>query len=110
MYHPEADAPYFSDSPAVANGYRYAIRISWQDTQVQTWPLYTLHVEYAEQRTKYGILFIFSLFHEYMNLEYVRIHVICRVNQAEYASRIPMAAPQEYVNTYSTRRLYTLRT
>jgi len=30
-----ADAPYFSDSPAVANGYRYAIRTTWQDTQVQ---------------------------------------------------------------------------
>jgi len=41
-----------------------------------------------------------------MNLEYVRIHIVCRVNQAEYAFRIPMAAPQEYeyVNTYSTRR------
>ena len=41
-----------------------------------------------------------------LNLEYVesgRIHVICRVNQAEYAIRIPMAAPQEYVNNYSTR-------
>ena len=40
-----------------------------------------------------------------MNLEYVRMHVICRVNQAEYATRIPMAAPQEYVNTYPTRRV-----
>ena len=39
-----------------------------------------------------------------MNLEYVRSHAICRVNQAEYAIRIPVAAPQEYVNTYSTRR------
>ena len=64
-----------------------------------------LHVEYVKRRTKYGILFIFSPFCEYMNLEYVRIDGICRVNQAEYAICIPMAAPQEYVNTYSTRRL-----
>jgi len=38
-----------------------------------------------------------------MNLEYIRIHVICRVNQAEYAIRILWFAAQEYVNTYSTR-------
>jgi len=42
---------------------------------------------------------------EYMNLEYVRMHVICRVNQAKYAIRIPMATPQENVNTWSTRRI-----
>ena len=30
-----------------------------------------------------------------MNLDYVRIHGICRVIWAEYAVRIPMAAPQE---------------
>ena len=64
-----------------------------------------LYVEYVERRTRYGILFIFSLFCEYINLEYVRIHVIYRVHQAEYAILIPMAAPQEYVNTYSTRRV-----
>ena len=63
-----------------------------------------LHVEYVERRTKYGILFIFSLFCKYINLEYVTICVIRRVNQAGYAIRIPMAAPQEYVNTYSTFR------
>jgi len=34
-----------------------------------------------------------------MDLEYVRMYVICRVHQAEYAVCIPMAAPQEYVNT-----------
>jgi len=51
-----------------------------------------------EQNKK--ILFLFSLFGEYTNLEYVRIHVIRRVNRAEYAIRIPMAAPQEYVKTY----------
>ena len=39
-----------------------------------------------------------------MNLEYARIPVFRRVNQAEYAIRIPMAVPQDHVNTYSTRR------
>ena len=69
------------------------------------WWLCALHVEYVERRTEYGILFIFSLFCEYINLEYICIHVICRVNLAAYAIRIPIAAPQEYVNTYSTSRL-----
>jgi len=64
-----------------------------------------LHVEYVERRTKYGILFICSLFCKCTHLEYIRIHVLCRVNQAEYAIRIPTAAPQEYVNIYSTRRV-----
>jgi len=50
-----------------------------------------VRVQHAKRRMKYGILFIFSLFCEYIDLEYVRIHVICRVNQAEYAIRIPMA-------------------
>jgi len=35
----------------------------------------------------------------------MQIHVICRVNQAEYVIRILVAVPQEYVNTYSTRRV-----
>jgi len=39
-----------------------------------------LYVEYVERRTKYGILFRFSLLCEYINLQYVRIHVLCRVN------------------------------
>ena len=64
-----------------------------------------LQVEYVEQRATYGILFIFSMFCEETNLEYVSIHVICRVNQAEYAIRIPQAVPQEYVKIYSTRRV-----
>jgi len=52
---------------------------------------------------KYGILFIFSLFYEYSNLEYERIHATCqRVQQAEYIIRIGVVASQEYVNTYST--------
>jgi len=64
-----------------------------------------LHVEYAERRRNYGILFIFSLFTEYMHLEYVRVPVIYRVNKAEYVIHIRVAASQEYVNTYSTRRV-----
>jgi len=39
-----------------------------------------------------------------MQLEYVRIHVIYGVNQAEYRIHILVVAPQEYVNLYSTRR------
>jgi len=62
----------------------------------------SLHVEYGERRIQCGILFIFSLCCEYINLEYVRIHVIYRVNKAEYAI---VAAPQEYGNTDSTRRV-----
>jgi len=63
-----------------------------------------LHVKYVERIIKYGIRFIFSPFCAYMNLEYVRFHVIFRVNQAECVIRLLTAAPQEYVNTYSTRR------
>jgi len=65
----------------------------------------TLHVEYAERRKENDILFIFSLFSEYIHLGYVRIHVIYRVNQAEYGIHIRVVATQEYVNIYSTRRL-----
>jgi len=36
---------------------------------------------------------MFSLFCEYIHLEYVRIHVIYKVNQAEYAIRILVVAP-----------------
>ena len=52
-------------------------------------------------------IFMFSLFYEYSNLEYVRISVKYKVMQAEYGTRILMAASQEYVNTDSTRRLPT---
>ena len=62
-----------------------------------------LHVEYAERGKEYGILFIFSLSYEYIHLEYIRIHVIYRVIQAEYAIHILVVAPPEYVNVYSTR-------
>jgi len=64
-----------------------------------------LHVEYAKQGKEYGILFICSLFCEYSHLEYERIQVIYRVNQAAYVIRILVIAPQEYVNIDSTRRL-----
>jgi len=47
---------------------------------------------------------MFSLFYEYSNLEYVHIRVIYRVHQAEYNIRIRVAAPEECVKTYSTRR------
>jgi len=47
---------------------------------------------------------MFSLFCEYIRLEYVRINVIYRVNQAEHVIHILAVAPQEYVNLYSTRR------
>ena len=43
-----------------------------------------LRVEYATRRSIYGIAFIVSLFCEYVNLEYVRMHVTYRVCQAEY--------------------------
>ena len=66
-----------------------------------------LHVEYAERGKEYGILFMFSLFCEYFHLEYVRIHVIYRVNQTEYVIHILVVAPQEYVNIYSIRRALT---
>ena len=64
-----------------------------------------LHVEYAEPGKEYGIQFIYSLFCEYIHLEYERIRVIYRVNRAEYGIHILVVAPQEYVNIYSTRRV-----
>jgi len=60
-----------------------------------------LRVEYAERGNEYGII----LFCEYINLEYVRIYAIYRVNQAEYVIHIRMAVSQEYVNIYTTRRV-----
>jgi len=63
-----------------------------------------LHVEYAEPGRKYDIIFLFNLFCEYINLEYVRVPVVYRVNQVEYGIHILVVASREYVNTYSTRR------
>jgi len=59
-------------------------------------------------RNEYGILFIFSMFCDYTRLEYVRVHVIYRVGQGGYVIHILVVAPQEYVNSYSTRRLLIL--
>jgi len=67
----------------------------------------TLHVEYAERGNEYGILFMFSLFCEYIHLAYVRIHIVYGVHQAGYGIHILVVAPQEYVNVYSTRRVLT---
>jgi len=64
-----------------------------------------LYVEYVERGKGYGSLFRCRLFCEYIHLEYVRIHVVYRVNQAEYAVHIRVAASQEYVNTYSACRV-----
>jgi len=55
-------------------------------------------------RIKYGILFRFRPFYVYSNLAYAHIHVICKVNQADYGIRILVAGSQDYVNTYSTGR------
>jgi len=48
-----------------------------------------------------------SPFYEYSDLEYVHVPVEYRVHQAEYVIHIRVAASQEYVNTYSTRRQIT---
>jgi len=44
----------------------------------------SLHVEYAERWTQFGILFRLNLFCEHIHLEYVRVPVLDRVHQAEY--------------------------
>jgi len=56
-----------------------------------------LDVEYAERRKKCHILFTFSLFYKYRNLESVRICVVYRVTQAEYVIGIRVAVLQECV-------------
>jgi len=68
----------------------------------------TLRVEYAERGNESSILFLFSLFCEYIHLEYVRIHDMHRDNQVEYVIHILVVAPQEYVNIDSTRNARTL--
>jgi len=68
-----------------------------------------MHVEYAERRKQSSILFIFRPFYECSHLEYEHVPVECRVQQPEYSIHILAAAPQEYVNTYSTRRQGTFR-
>jgi len=59
-----------------------------------------LHVENAELRYKYGIIFIVSLFCEYTILEDVRVPVRYRVNQAEYVLRIIAAVSHAYVRIH----------
>jgi len=54
------------------------------------------------QLDSYLACFVFC---EYIHFDYVRIHVIYRVNQAEYVIHFLVVAPQEYVNIYSTRRV-----
>ena len=50
-----------------------------------------LVVEYAERRIQHVILFICSLFDEYVPLAHVRAPVIYRVHQADYVIRFLMA-------------------
>jgi len=50
-------------------------------------------------------IYTYMQFCECINLEYVRMHVIYRVHQAEHAICTLMAASPEYVNTYSTSRV-----
>ena len=69
-----------------------------------------LHVKNAERGRKYGILFIFNLVCEYINLAYVRVPVVYRVDQVEHRIHILVVASQEYVNAYSTRRRTTSHT
>ena len=52
---------------------------------------------------------MFSPFYEYSNLEYEQFPVQYRVHQAEYGIHIRVAASQEYVNIYSTRRARSLK-
>jgi len=66
-----------------------------------------LNTRREEQNT--GCYPYLACFVNKFNLEYVRFHVIYRVSQADYAIRTPMAAPQEYMNTYSTRRITSTR-
>jgi len=76
-------------------------------------PLNTFHTHTAasmkrdRRKSLYGILFIFSQFYEYSTLEYLHVPILYRVHQAEYVIHILVAASQEYVNVYSTRRMIT---
>jgi len=56
----------------------------------------SLHVEYADRRITYGIIFIFRPIYEYSNLEYEHVLVY---HQAESVIHIRVAASQESVNT-----------
>ena len=54
---------------------------------------YVLNTRSKEKKDE--ILFIFSLFCEYIDLEYVCIHAKYGVNQADYIISIPVAAPRK---------------
>ena len=45
----------------------------------------------------------FACFVNTFYLKYVHVHVIHRVNQADYLIHILVVAPQQYVKIYSTR-------
>jgi len=64
-----------------------------------------LHVEYAERGIVYRILFILSLFYECIHLEYVRIHVIYKVNKAEYVIHVRVNPRTSRSPQTTTRRL-----
>jgi len=55
---------------------------------------YMLNTRNEEKNTVFYSLFIISLFYEYRNLEYVYIHVICRVIHAEYGISFLVAVKQ----------------
>jgi len=57
-----------------------SLRLKRELEQQDFFCVLSLPVEYAERGKEYGILFTFSLFCEYVHLEYVRIHVVYRVN------------------------------
>jgi len=54
---------------------------------------------------RHDIIFKFSLFCEYIHLEYERVPVIYSVTQAEYLTHIVVAVWKEYVHTYPTRKM-----
>jgi len=56
---------------------------------------------------QYGILFLFSPFHEYSNLEYEHVPVQYRVHQAEHVIHICAAASQEYVKDQQVTHTHT---
>jgi len=59
------------------------------------------------QNEEYNTIFYSdsACFCEYSHLEYVRIHAIYRIHQAEYLIHFLVVAPQEYVTIYSTCRI-----
>jgi len=66
----------------------------------------TLHIEYAERRRKYGILFTCRLFCEYINLEYVRVNLGAQVRLQTHALLLhpdKNASPQVYIYIYRYR-------